>query len=300
MTVRQIDCANEKPINRIGDTEYENYEEEEICQEFSENEFLIQSENYPFGYPNNLDQCFTIRPSNEDICYLELRFDEFNLESLTQGSCNNDYLEISGGSEETTGNGMRYCDVFYGIRVIEMTSVKKLTFHTNEAINNVGFSIVGKQLPCETTTTSTTSSSVPSSTVSLIPPSPRTSTTLTTANTTYSTTVTTTTTSITTTTKATTTITTKSTTTKSTTITTTTKATTMTTKSSTYLWTTTTQSTVTYHTSTEIVGRSTDTIWNLPSYNPTQFPRCGQQKMMILLICHLLYRVSQKDRCDQI
>lgn len=68
---------------------------------FSSPEFLIQSPNYPFPYPNDADCKTTVLPANDNICFLEVRFDEFRVEpSEVFEECANDYLEVKDGLGE--------------------------------------------------------------------------------------------------------------------------------------------------------------------------------------------------------
>ena len=43
-------------------------------------EFIMQSPNYPFPYPADLDCLTRVERLNGNICSLELRFDEFKVE----------------------------------------------------------------------------------------------------------------------------------------------------------------------------------------------------------------------------
>ncbi len=45
-----------------------------------EAEFVLQSPNYPFPYPNNLDCLTKVERLGPNICSLELRFDEFKVQ----------------------------------------------------------------------------------------------------------------------------------------------------------------------------------------------------------------------------
>ena len=65
--------------------------------------FILQSPGYPKEYPNDVDCIVIVYPSSNDICALELRFDEFNVEpSALIDECGNDYLEISDGDDKDT------------------------------------------------------------------------------------------------------------------------------------------------------------------------------------------------------
>ena len=71
-------------------------------------EFVIQSPNYPFPYPNEADCATTVLPSSDDICFLEVRFDEFRVEpSAVLEECANDYLEVRDGGLGEEGPVMR-------------------------------------------------------------------------------------------------------------------------------------------------------------------------------------------------
>jgi hypothetical protein len=120
---------------------------------YREETFVIQSPNYPRGYPGNIECATIVYPVDDNICTLELRFDEFKVEpSASIDECANDYLEI-GDEKESMTRPERYCGIFTGIRLVEMRALKKFVFHANEAANDVGFSIFVKQLPCESPAT---------------------------------------------------------------------------------------------------------------------------------------------------
>ena len=62
-------------------------------------EFLVQSPDFPNAYPDNKDCVITVYPSSDNICSLEMRFDEFRVEpSAFIEDCENDYLEVQNGS----------------------------------------------------------------------------------------------------------------------------------------------------------------------------------------------------------
>ena len=115
ITVRQLKCENE--INNfVGGTadlklgiegenspEYGNYDDDDdnlFCNQiFNSTEFVLQSPNYPRPYPNDIDCNILVYPPNDNICSLELRFDEFRIEPSSGQDgikCDNDYLIISG------------------------------------------------------------------------------------------------------------------------------------------------------------------------------------------------------------
>ena len=96
ITVRQISCANgtfedDGLVGLRGGLE--------SCDKFvNAPEFLIQSPNYPFAYPNDVDCSTLVYPANDNICFLEVRFDEFRVEpSDVFEECANDYLEVGDG-----------------------------------------------------------------------------------------------------------------------------------------------------------------------------------------------------------
>ena len=62
----------------------------------------MQSPNYPFPYPNDADCTTTVLPpAGDNICFLEVRFDEFRVEpSEVIEECANDYLEVKDGVGE--------------------------------------------------------------------------------------------------------------------------------------------------------------------------------------------------------
>ena len=104
-------------------------------REINTNEFLLQSPNYPRPYPNGIDCDILVYPSSENICELELRFDEFRVEPSSQEfACDNDFLMISDDLNQVSPQ--KYCDVFTGIRLIEMGLSKRFHFHTNKANRN--------------------------------------------------------------------------------------------------------------------------------------------------------------------
>ena len=58
----------------------------------------------------------------DDVCGLELRFDEFRVEtSAAVDECANDYLEVSDGK----GNTMRYCGFVSGIRLVQINNFSR-------------------------------------------------------------------------------------------------------------------------------------------------------------------------------
>ncbi|KPM06250.1 cubilin-like protein 2 [Sarcoptes scabiei] len=61
---------------------------------FMDLEFEIKSKNYPKNYSNNLDCVYYIIRKSSDICGLELKFIDFNLEQ--SDDCSYDYFEIDG------------------------------------------------------------------------------------------------------------------------------------------------------------------------------------------------------------
>ena len=175
ITLRQILCPSPQALQLAATTsrssfEYEDNEESlenlECGQTIQSSEFILQSPKYPRNYQDNLDCYIRVLPFNANICSLELRFDEFRLaeSSIDQGlNCPNDYLEISnidgndGSSSQT--KSQKYCDVFAGIRLIEMgSSGKQFHFHTDNDANDVGYSIVVRQLACDLETSTTTES----------------------------------------------------------------------------------------------------------------------------------------------
>lgn len=75
---------------------------------FRSSDFVLQSPNYPFPYPHNLDCTATVFPVSDNICFLEVRFDEFRVEpSAVFEECANDYLEVDDGPGSRKGSEMR-------------------------------------------------------------------------------------------------------------------------------------------------------------------------------------------------
>ena len=164
ITLRQILCQPPQLIARDS-LEYDGNEvlENPGCgQTIRSAEFILQSPKYPRNYPDDFD-CYTrVLPFNDNICSLELRFDEFRLFEDVEGlQCAHDYLEISGIDNEQT-KPQRYCDVFTGIRLIEMgRSGKQFHFHSDgDGKNDVGYSILVRQLTCDLEPLPTTTESV--------------------------------------------------------------------------------------------------------------------------------------------
>ena len=84
-------------------------------QTIQEQEFILQSPNYPRNYANDLDCYIRILPYDIEVCSLELRFDEFRLDtsiSTDPNLCPNDFLQIS--DIDKSGEPQIYCDVFSG------------------------------------------------------------------------------------------------------------------------------------------------------------------------------------------
>ena len=92
VTVRQIDCGSED-----GNVPFAARQEFDDCNRFYDaGEFVLQSPGYPRAYEPDTDCTATVFPSGPDVCSLELRFDEFDVEaSEVLDECANDYLEIS-------------------------------------------------------------------------------------------------------------------------------------------------------------------------------------------------------------
>ncbi len=115
---------------------------------FQSQEFVLQSPNYPFPYPPNLDCVAVVFPADENICSLELRFDEFKIEaSEVLDECANDYLEVS--DVNSAGQSMRYCGAFTGIRLLELGPRGKRFRCVHRSSNKVDIltSILGVQRP---------------------------------------------------------------------------------------------------------------------------------------------------------
>ena len=118
---------------------------------YNEEEFVLQSPNYPRGYPEGVMCTTVVYPANANICSLELRFDEFKVESsATVGNCpeDGDYLEIIDEDMQGLAKSQRYCGVFTGIRLLEMRKLKRFVFHSglDGSGGDVGYSIVVKVL----------------------------------------------------------------------------------------------------------------------------------------------------------
>lgn len=138
MTVRQINCPEENEIitRRIKDD----------CKVVDTKDFLLQSENYPRGYPNNFQSCIIVYPSSEDVCFLRLSFDEFRIEG-DEVQCTKDYLQVSDIDNEK--DQVRYCGVFTGIRTLGLNKAgKKIEFVSDGQNNDVGYSILALQETC--------------------------------------------------------------------------------------------------------------------------------------------------------
>ena len=105
-----------------------------------------------------LDWCARVYPANDQICQLELRFDEFRVQKPDDADeeCTKDYLEIFDNTN-TVEQPKRFCQPFTGIRVVDIASTSFKTFHflSDEAISDVGFSIFVRQKPCEEIITTT-------------------------------------------------------------------------------------------------------------------------------------------------
>lgn len=156
ITVRQINCAQTREDktmqatgSKVSNSEVTSLRQEQGCNAFYNlEEFIIQSPKYPNRYPTSTDCSVTVFASDVNICFLELRFDEFRLEpSAVSDECANDYLEISDDNE--LREPRRYCGVFTGIRLIEIEGIKRFRFHSNENNNDVGYSIFVRQIPCD-------------------------------------------------------------------------------------------------------------------------------------------------------
>ncbi len=102
-TFLQIDCRASKEEEKeetteVEDPDYEEEEEEEgdeghvpllpvpgrlsACDRtLSAREFVLQSPNYPFPYPPDLDCTTVVERAGPDVCSVEMRFDEFRVSS---------------------------------------------------------------------------------------------------------------------------------------------------------------------------------------------------------------------------
>ena len=116
-----------------------------------------------FSILTGLDWCVRVYPANEQICQLELRFDEFRVQKPDDADeeCTKDYLEIFDNTN-TVEKPKRFCQPFTGIRVVDIVSTSFKTFHfvSDEAISDVGFSIFIRQKPCEEIIITTTNAPV--------------------------------------------------------------------------------------------------------------------------------------------
>ena len=102
----------------------------------------------------DLNWCVRVYPSSDNICQLELRFDEFRVQQPdVYEECVYDYLEIVDNSNRS--QSQRFCEPFTGIRVVNIESSRTFNFVSDNAISDVGFSIFVKQKPCDSTTTLT-------------------------------------------------------------------------------------------------------------------------------------------------
>ncbi|XP_059084293.1 uncharacterized protein LOC131881452 isoform X2 [Tigriopus californicus] len=155
ITVRQINCAQPEDTKLMlaqadaSTSEVTSLRQEQGCNEiYNLEEFIIQSPKYPNQYPASTDCSITVFASDANICFLELRFDEFRLEpSAVSDECANDYLEIS--DDNDLRQPRRYCGVFTGIRLLEIEGTKRFLFHSNERNNDLGYSIFVKQIQCD-------------------------------------------------------------------------------------------------------------------------------------------------------
>lgn len=86
--VRQMECE-ESVVFRNTDPKTD------LCNRtFNEGLVELKSPNYPLNYPNEASCTYTLNRLNDDICYLELTYLEFNVEPSED--CQFDYLDIYG------------------------------------------------------------------------------------------------------------------------------------------------------------------------------------------------------------
>ncbi len=123
---------------------------EECSGVYRETSFELKSPHYPEYYENNLNCVFTIMRKNENICRIELRFIDFDIEPSPD--CSYDYLMV---------DGKKLCGHMKAnlMKTIEFYEPEKvLTFRSGTSSNRRGFLIKGQQKECDTYSTITQSS----------------------------------------------------------------------------------------------------------------------------------------------
>ena len=110
-----------------------------VCEErFSEAEFFITSPSYPNNYPNNAECTYHIRRNSPEVCALEVKFLNFDLEGGE--GCPYDYLSIE---------GKIYCGLMQHEiqKKFEFNEDRKVfAFHSDKQTTRSGFRLFIRQL----------------------------------------------------------------------------------------------------------------------------------------------------------
>merc|ERR550539_707094 len=91
----------------------------------------IQSPNYPYAYPHNLDETWNLEVASGQR--IKLTFESFELESHSR--CKHDFVKISHGS----GQPEKYCGSSKPDPIISSGSTMTVSFHSDESENQNGF-----------------------------------------------------------------------------------------------------------------------------------------------------------------
>ena len=107
-------------------------------------EGVVQSPNYPEGYPNNISMETNIIV--EEGYTIELTLDSFDLEDDSKFGCRFDYVKIVGSSSKLD----RFCGIVplgKKYKFISSGPSMKVTFHTDESITRRGFKATWTAVP---------------------------------------------------------------------------------------------------------------------------------------------------------
>lgn len=111
----------------------------------NESSFTLTSPKHPNSYPPNADCVYTIERSSPDVCALRLRFDHFDLESVS--GCFYDHLQLS-ASEKLCGRLAGGSE-----RIIPFASherSKQWRFHSDGQVGRSGFRLsIHQETKCE-------------------------------------------------------------------------------------------------------------------------------------------------------
>lgn len=120
-----------------------------VCGVFRDEQFNIESPNYPLTYSSDTHCLYRICKSNPTVNSLEIFFNDFSVGTMNNNFCSNDYLEI---------NGERYCGYLKNQHLFidfpANLNIMNIRFRSNERENHLGFKLIIKQISTPTNQTS--------------------------------------------------------------------------------------------------------------------------------------------------